>query len=103
MSNKRIKKKQEHYIKCKIKKLSPTKDDVVVLQIKSNSLKIDDISRIHSILHDILGDRKFIVFPDNILTVENITVEDRKYYADHLRSIADYLDTDGGNNENKNS
>lgn len=101
--NKRIKKKHKHDLKCKIKKLSPTKDDVVVLQVKSHSLKIDDIPRIHSILYDILGDRKFIVFPDNILTVENITVEDRKYYADHLRSIADYLDTGGGNDEDKNS
>jgi hypothetical protein len=101
--NKRIKKKHRHDLKCKIKKLSPTKDDVVVLQVKSHSLKIDDIPRIHSILHDILGNRKFIVFPDTFATVENITVEDRKYYADHLRHIADYLDTDGGNNENKNS
>ena len=101
--NKRIKKKQKHYIKCKIKKLSPTKDDVVVLQIKSQNLAIEDISRIHQIIHDILGDRKFIVFQDNILTVENITVEDRKYYAEHLRSIADYLDNDGDHNEDKNS
>lgn len=101
--NKRIEKKHRHDLKCKIKKLSPTKDDVVVLQVKSYSLKIEDIPRMHSILYDILGDRKFIVFPDNILTVENITVEDRKYYAEHLRRIADYLDIGGGDNEDKNS
>ena len=99
--NKRIKKKHRHDLKCKIKKLSPTKDDVIIVQLSRFNFSNKDIKRFHSMLHDILGDRKFIVFPDNILTVENITVADRSYYAKSLRRIADYLDGEG--NENNDS
>ena len=99
--NKRIKKKHKHDLKCKIKKLSPTKDDVIIVQLSRFDFSNKDIKRFHSMLHDILGDRKFIVFPDTIATVENIAVADRSYYAKSLRRIADYLD--GGQNEDSNS